>query len=44
MSSKLKEKDKGGKFLMKLWSCVGGKLGRIKRDNLVLPTELIGHR
>lgn len=29
MSSKLKEKDKGGKFLMKLWSCVGGKLGRI---------------
>ena len=37
-------KDKGGKFLEKLWCCVGG---RVQQGNLVLSTELktqIGHR
>ena len=28
----------GGKFLKKLWCCVGGE---VKQDNLVLSTELI---
>ena len=28
---------KGGKFLKRLWSCVGGNI----QDNLVLSTELI---
>ena len=30
--------NKGGKFLKKLWCCVGG---RVKQGNLVLSTELI---
>ena len=37
-------KNKGGKFLKKLWCYVGG---RVKQGNLVLSTELItliGHR
>ena len=36
--------NKGGKFLKKLWCCVGGK---VQQGNLVLTTELntlIGHR
>ena len=31
-------KNTGGKFLKKLWCCVGG---RVKQGNLVLSTELI---
>ena len=36
--------NREGKFLKKLWCCVGG---RVKKGNLVLSTELItliGHR
>ena len=31
-------RNKGGKFLEKLWCCVGG---RVSQSNLVLSTELI---
>ena len=33
--------NKGGKFLKKLWCCLGG---RVYQDNLVLSIELIGFK